>query len=629
MPTRFATLAPLSVLPVRRVSSRGLQGVFTVVSLAGALLVAGCGEGRQLPGISASAAASLHGNVHGGQQPVSGALMQLWAAGNTSNGSAATQLLTSAVYTDGGGGFGITGDYSCPSATSQVYITATGGNPGLAGPANNSALALVAALGDCGSLATVPTIAINELTTVAAAYGLAPFATGISQVGASPANLAGIRSAMLTSMMLASPYSGVAPAPALPTNATTETAKLVTLANIIANCVNSSGGMECSSLAADASVPGLSTPADTFQIALMVAQNPGNHVAALFNDAPAHAAFGGSLATAPNDWSMSIAYTGGGLGRPNSISIDAGGNVWVSNYSGGVSGFSPQGAPMFAGGVKAEMGLSSAATADASGNIWVANGAFDLLHPAGSVARIAANGTVLSGGLGYTLGGINLPDSMAAAPNGTMLVANSGDSRVTVLAADGNVMSGLGGYGGGLLATPSAIAVDAQSNAWVANKGSGTLVKMDPFGNVLLQSACCATPDSVAIDTNSNLWVGDSTAGTVTEVRSDGAVIQVIGGVLPAAPRALAIDGGSHLFIADAFAGGLAERYVSSYAASGAAVGQTPVLGLDAGLKAPAGVAADSSGNVWVTSSVDNRLVDFVGMAVPVSTPHVGLPAQP
>lgn len=622
MPKRFTDLAPVA-------RPLAVQTLVTTCSFAGALLLSGCGAGRLLPDVAVTSGAQVRGNVHGGQQPVSGSQIQLWAAGSSSNGSAATPLLTTAVYSDGGGGFGISNDYTCPTPTTQVYLTATGGNPGLSGSVNNASLALVAALGDCGSLATVPTISINELTTVAAAYGLSPFATGIKQVGASATNLAGLRSAMQTTMLLASPYSGAAPATTLPANATTETAKLITLANVIANCVNSSGGLECSSLAADATTPGFGTPGDTFQIALMVAQHPGNNVAALFNDAPPQAAFGGALASPPRDWSMSISYKGGNLGQPIGVTVDASGNVWVANLNGGISGFSPQGSPLFANGVTDGMGRSSAVTADALGNVWVANGAYDQAHPAGSVARVAANGSVLSGTAGYTSGGINLPDSIALAPNGNMLIANAGDSQLTVLSSAGAVLSGPGGYGAGVLSTPSAVVVDPSSNVWIANQGNGSLVQMDAAGNLLLQANCCATPDSLVVDTNRNLWVGDSTAGNITEVRSDGVVIRVVSIASASAPRAMAIDGSSHIFIADGLAGGVGEIYDSSYAASGSPVGQTSMLGLDAAMRSPSGIAVDASGNVWVTSRRTNRLVSFIGMAVPVRTPQVGLPVQP
>jgi hypothetical protein len=35
------------------------------------------------------------------------------------------------VTSDANGEFTVTGDYQCPSASAQVYLMATGGNPGL------------------------------------------------------------------------------------------------------------------------------------------------------------------------------------------------------------------------------------------------------------------------------------------------------------------------------------------------------------------------------------------------------------------------------------------------------------------------------------------------------------------
>lgn len=65
----------------------------------------------------------------GGQQPINQATIQLYAAGKTGYGSAypytaGTSLLGNHVVTTSGeGDFNITGDYTCPSASAEVYIT--------------------------------------------------------------------------------------------------------------------------------------------------------------------------------------------------------------------------------------------------------------------------------------------------------------------------------------------------------------------------------------------------------------------------------------------------------------------------------------------------------------------------
>src|ERR1700690_4123191 len=84
--------------------------------------------------------AAMQGRVHGGQQPIVGAHVYLYAANNTGYGNASVSLVTSAtgnpadgsgnyyVITDANGDFGITGDYTCPSSASQVYLYSIGGN---------------------------------------------------------------------------------------------------------------------------------------------------------------------------------------------------------------------------------------------------------------------------------------------------------------------------------------------------------------------------------------------------------------------------------------------------------------------------------------------------------------------
>src|ERR1035438_2895232 len=94
--------------------------------------------------------AAIQGTVHGGQNPIIGASVQLWTVGTGGYGSAAATL-GSAVTTIGPGGTFTLGAYSCPSGSTQTYITAQGGNPGL-GTGTNSNIMLAAALGSCGNL---------------------------------------------------------------------------------------------------------------------------------------------------------------------------------------------------------------------------------------------------------------------------------------------------------------------------------------------------------------------------------------------------------------------------------------------------------------------------------------------
>ena len=65
----------------------------------------GCAGRAVQPAFAVDAGAALRGEVHGGQQPVAGALIQLYAASGAGDGAPSVPLLTQAVSTDASGGF--------------------------------------------------------------------------------------------------------------------------------------------------------------------------------------------------------------------------------------------------------------------------------------------------------------------------------------------------------------------------------------------------------------------------------------------------------------------------------------------------------------------------------------------
>ena len=185
---------------------------------------------------------AISGVVHGGQNPLVGAHVYLFAAnagvftpnasgyGNASAvaaerlGLADTQDTTMGdptygdyyVTTGGNGNFSITSDYTCTGGQ-QVYLYSLGGDPGL-GSGTNPAAGLLATLGTCPGTAGATgqtfssglTVLMNEVSTVAAAYAFAGFASDAvhwSSSGTAQAKL-GIENAFLNSEVLQT--SGVA-----------------------------------------------------------------------------------------------------------------------------------------------------------------------------------------------------------------------------------------------------------------------------------------------------------------------------------------------------------------------------------------------------------------------------------
>ena len=597
-------------------------------SLAAISLTALCGCGVAPHSISTAAGGTaLMGRVRGGQQPVSGARIQLYAVGASGVGTGATDLLApNVVTTDASGFFNITGDYTCPSANTQVYLVARGGNPGLASGNSNPALVLVAALGSCGALTSATNVVINEVTTVAAAWALAQFSGANGQFGSSSTNATGLANAFSTAANLADSTTGLSPGSALPAGGLVETAKLNTLADVLAACVNSDGTTGCAQLFSAATVAA-GAPTTTLDAALNIVRNPGTNVGAIFNAAPADAPFQPMLATVPHDWTISVTYSGGGLNVPGGVAIDSAGNVAVANYLGGVlSKFAPNGTPAAATGIPgAGLSDSYGIAIDALDNIWVTNEQSVTNagnRRLGSISEFSSAGAELSG-YGYTGGGIYYPLSVAAESNGAIWVADYGDSSATLLNDDGTAVSGSSGYAAGALPFVSAVALDSAHNAWFAVQRG--IARVTPAGAVTNYS-CCIGPAGIAVDASGNIWVADYTASAVVELISAGAVAHttmINGG--NAGPQAIAVDGAGNVWAANYYGNSLMQLAGANAALVSPAAG----YGLDAPLSEPYGLAIDAAGNLWLSNSGADTLTEFVGLAGPVKTPMLGPPGQP
>jgi hypothetical protein len=350
------------------------------------------------------APASAHGRVMGGQQPVTGASIYLYAAGAGGYGSPAASLLTSStgnqdgsgnwfVETDANGNFAITGDWSCPSSPSPsyLYVLALGGNPGESSA--NPNLAQMAALGPCSAVNASTYVVVNELTTVASIWALSPFMTGITNIGSSATNQLGLGDAFAAVNSVANIATGTTSGPMLPAGATLPVAKINTLANILASCVNSTGGTAgdsspCGNLFSAATVNSVA-PTTTVAAALNMAQHPAVNVSALFALQTASPPFLPNLSAAPNDLTIAINYTGGGLNAPAAIASDQSGNVWVANSgSDTVSWFDNLGNSKLGTTGTSLGGVPAGIAVDLSGNAWVTasdNEVYELSSTSGSI----------------------------------------------------------------------------------------------------------------------------------------------------------------------------------------------------------------------------------------------------
>jgi hypothetical protein len=454
----------------------------TALTLGSFCLVFSCGCGSIDSGAptidSFGTMGAMSGVVHGGQFPIYNATVNLYAAGTTGYGSAATLLATTTTKPDGTFKFtknatgtppdgSIDANWSCPTSNPdpQIYLTAVGGNTQGSGvtTTNNSASALIAAIGACSTVSTSTIVQLNELTTVATVFALAQYISpgtlsgstlvaGTSGIGTNGANMTsskpqgalGLNNAVAGIANLASISSGTAVTANTYTGtnttvsgvivtATPETAKLITVANILAACINSTSASsnQCADLFNNATPPAASvtsqpssaafvTAQDTIQAAYFMATNPTDagtstscnntmgaptKIGCLFNLASSSPPFQTGLSTAPADWTISVSFqaihagsttslsSAGGstvgaptitpyscsdghyfLYGPQNTALDAYGNLWFTNdiqHTDNIAVISPLGKPLYCGQATSPYSpFGSGLTIDPSGNIW-------------------------------------------------------------------------------------------------------------------------------------------------------------------------------------------------------------------------------------------------------------------
>jgi sugar lactone lactonase YvrE len=202
-----------------------------------------------------------------------------------------------------------------------------------------------------------------------------------------------------------------------------------------------------------------------------------------------------------------------GLSQPSWITMDTGGNVYVSEYTGGrVDKFSSSGAL-----------LLTIPTAFAPGDVRVAgDGSIYVAdYFGGNVYRYSASGAPL--GL-FVATGLSRADFTAFDSSGNLYVTDflSGVvRRISPTGVDlGNFLSGLpASFPKGVLG----IAFDSGGNLYAANNATNSVEKYSPSGVALGTFASGLNdPYGLAFDSNGNLFVANYGNGTIREFSASG-----------------------------------------------------------------------------------------------------------
>jgi len=589
----------------------------------------------------------------GGEQPLVGAQIYFYATGSTGYGSASRSLLEAPnggnntvdngtglyyVLTDSSGGFNITGDYTCPTPSSQVYLLSKNGS---AGAGENSAASLIATLGSCGALSSSTFVELNEVTTVAAVVALQQFTTSSTQIGSTTANQVGIEGAFATTYNLVNfAYGGAQPN--IPSRQVPAD-KIYSLANALAACVNSDGPASpaCSRLFAAAVPPtGGSTATDTFGAMLNIAKNPGGDPAGIFAITPASPPYAVLLTSAPNDYSLSMGFTGGGLQTPTSVAVDSNGNVWIANcgLSCGNSGVGADDVVEmnFWGDFMSGSGFGSGSVAQTQGfaidqanYVWSVNAG--LGSPATpSLTTLQPSGPDAAGSPRFN-GALSTPKGLAIDPNGFAWIANAGSQSVVQVTVNGVFQTP---YSLPLLSQPTDVVVDTNGHVVVSDSGTALnggieILNQADGSEVAYSNAGAAHPSVLALDSSHNIWELDTTTEQIYDLTSTGAAGTAAGSGISIPNthqiQSMAIDGLGHVFVPSCYktcTGNTHDPADALFIVNNSGTEVTAAKGLQSpSLSNPVSIAFDASGNAWVANAGNGFITEFIGIAAPVQTP--------
>ena len=587
------------------------------------LTASGCAISGTAPSTSL-AGQQFSGQIMGGGQPIANATLQLYSPSTNGYGAASTALFNRSVTSDANGRFNFTGAYTCPSASTPVYLTIAGGNPGMAAGTNNSALALMGLLGYCGDLTPSSFFVINELTTVAAVWSLSPFMLDYAHIGTSAANVQGLVNAFATAQTLVNIHTGKAPGTA-PSIALINSAEINTLGTILASCVNSNGSTTpsagCGRLFSASTPSGGHTPSDTVAAALNIARYPGNNVTTLYNMASSVGAFSPLLAYPPSDWTIAVDYMSPSFNQPTDLAIDSQGNAWVLAQGTGDGNSSTVSVLYTSGSVSSfpQTGVTYNRLAiDPYDGPWLTSTVYS------NVMKLTS-----SGGRGssnpFTGGGMQGPGPIAFDGYGSVWLGNN-LATITKLSAGGTAISPGAGYNTGGTAGAAALALDTSGTVWIADSGSDTVEVLSNNGTPIPGSpytgAGISGPFGIAVDSVGGAWVANLTGSSLTHLTSNGSAVagSPYYGAGLNAPIDLAIDGLGNVWLANSGTSSVSE-FLSTGRAQSAASG----YGSDM-MANPFRVAIDKSGNVWVANlgtakAGQGMITQIVGAAAPVVTP--------
>jgi hypothetical protein len=605
---------------------------------------------------------NISGTVHGGQAPISGSLLQLYAVGNASYGSAATPLIPSggvgsvtlntggSGYTSaptvgftGGGGTGATATASLSAGVTGLALT-NGGTGYASAPTvtftggGGTGAAATATLGTGGTAGQVVSL---TLTNAGSGYTSVP-TIGFTGANTTPATATASTSNYVSAVTLTAAGTGYTSAPTV-----TFTGGAGTGAAATANAVptagvttNSTGGFNITSdftcpsstslvyLVATGGNPGQAGGTNNTAIALAAPLGQcGNLSAAttvsineLTTAAMAFAmgqyfttTFGGSSTDsfgAPNTTQAQVGITNAYGTVANLVNVTTGAAVTTNTLTTagvGTITVTPEASKLITIGNILAACVNTASSASAQ-----CATLFSDVTPTGGTAPTDVLQAAVDMSLNPTSTNTNGSSANLTAlynlPNGNFAFSGGGtqptDWTLGITYASNTKVASTS-Y---LLYEPEHVSIDASGNVWLANfNGASTgnsVTELSPTGTPLLQTLTSigGTSHSIAIDQTGNVWIPISYAGGVSGAGTTVYEYTTAGATNVFTtgndPSAIAFDGVGNAFV-------LEPSFKNTATAGGTA--STGTLE-----EIPAG----SASTVVPTTIATNLLTDFSGLVV-------------
>jgi hypothetical protein len=485
----------------RFVRSRAL--VFAIASL----LVAG----------TATAEDKLEGRVLGGGAPIADSKVTLWAA----TGGAPREINHGQTDVDGRFSMKLS-----PTHGEVLYLVTQGGKPAASKTKpDNPAVVLMSVLGD----KPPHDVVVNELTTVASAFTAARFIKGDAISG----NPLGLRIAAGNAPNLVDPRTGgwgkVLLDP-LNSSMTTTMANLDTLGSLLTAFFTVADDAWRARFMKAATATGGATPKNTLDAIVGIAREPWlapKELYALFDaayplpapDGRRSAPFAPYLVYVPEDFALSLCFSGGGDYANGRFMFDADGNLWSGqnwlpgsqsgvnkSTGGGVIKFSPNGTALsppitgFTGMGIDGVGWGTAVTKD---RVWISsfNGKILVMDFDGKPVAKESDFPFKEKFLGLM--------GIGVAANGDVWIADGSNNQLLFFPEgrikDGRIVKVAG------LVSPFDIVIDSQNRVWVANSSSDTVVRFPANDPTKVESFRAGIGvRALALDSKENVWVASN-----------------------------------------------------------------------------------------------------------------------